>query len=67
MTTNSNHNWAFVSEQTYKAVLASRDHALLSLAAERADNAALRRLVHCLLGTLLLAVGTLVWVMWMAG
>lgn len=67
MTINSNHNWVFVSDETYKAAIDNRDRALLLYAAERADNVALRRLVHWLLGALLLAVGTLVWVMWMAG
>ena len=65
--TNSSHNWAFVSEQTYKAALANRDRALIALAAERAENAALRRLVWWQWGGLVLAVVTLAWVMWMAG
>lgn len=64
---NGDHNWIFVSDETYRAALDNRDRALLLLSAERADNAALRRLVHWLLAALLLAVVTLAWVMWMAG
>lgn len=63
----SNNNWAFVNEQTYKSVIVARDHALLLLAAERADNASLRQMVRWLLAGLLLAVLTLAWVLWTAG
>lgn len=63
----TNNDWEFVSEQTYKALLVARDHALLLLAAERADNASLRQMVRWLLAGLLLAVLTLAWVLWTAG
>jgi|JI10StandDraft_1071094.scaffolds.fasta_scaffold897804_2 hypothetical protein len=65
--TNGDHNWVFVSDETYRAALANRDRALLLYAAERADNAALRRLVWWQWGGLLLAAVVLAWVMWMAG
>ena len=63
----NNDGWVFVSDETYRAAIANRDRALRALSAERADNAALRRLVHWLLAALVLAVVTLAWVMWIAG